>query len=75
MMRVNRDENAVLVSLPTEAEAAMLVQLLESRGIMAKTVGGLTSGFRAEAPGQVKILVHNEDLSKAREILSERRKA
>lgn len=70
-MQADREENAVLVSMPTEAEAAMLVQLLESRGIMAKAVGGLTSGFRAETPGQVKILVHQENLSAAREILRE----
>jgi hypothetical protein len=73
-MQADREKTAVLVSMPSEVEAALLVQALESRGIAAQATGTLTSGFRAEAPGQVKILVHQEDLSKAYEILCELRK-
>ncbi len=50
-MQRGHEKTAVLVSMPSEAEAALLVQALRSRGIPAEAVGALTSGFRAEAPG------------------------
>lgn len=59
----------VLAVVRTEPEAAMMVQALESHGIPAQYVGALTSGFRAEVPGGVSVIVHTENLEKAREIL------
>lgn len=61
----------VLAVVRTEPEAAMMVQALESHGIPAQYVGALTSGFRAEVPGGVSVIVHTENLSKARELLRE----
>lgn len=56
----------VLVHVPTDAEATLIVQSLEERGIPAKAVGGFTAGFMAEAPGDVSILVRHEDWARAK---------
>jgi hypothetical protein len=61
----------VLVSVPDEMEAAAIVGALSQHGIRAHTVGGYTSGFRAEAPGMVKVMVGHGDLDRARELLAE----
>lgn len=47
----------VLTAVPTDVQAALIVAALHGRGIEAQTIGELTSGFRAEAQGGVKILV------------------
>jgi membrane protease YdiL (CAAX protease family) len=56
----------VLIRVPTEAEASLIVQCLADQGIAAKAVGGFTSGFRAEAPGDVSVLVRHADLARAK---------
>lgn len=61
----------VLVSVPSEMEAAAIVDALAEHGIRARAVGGYTSGFRAEAPGDVKVVVGRADLARARELLAE----
>lgn len=53
----------------SEVEAAIMRGALEAEGIPAWVVGGLTSGFRAEAPGQAKLLVRAADEARAREVL------
>lgn len=65
------DPNAavVLTQVSTEAEAAMIAAMLQGQGIDTQTSGELTSGFRAEAPGGVKILVRQSDLDRAREAM------
>lgn len=62
---------AVLTMRATEAEAMLLVAALEEQGLEAMVTGELTSGFRAEAPGQVRVLVHEGDLARATEVLKE----
>ncbi len=62
---------AILKSVPTEIEANLIKGLLTGHGIETDIEGILTSGFRAEAPGQVHIVVHEDDLQKAQEILDE----
>jgi len=52
-------------------EAGIIVGALEEAGIKATMTGTYTSGFRAEAPGWVQILVSEEDLAAANEILEE----
>lgn len=69
------DKTVVLISLPTEYEAILMVQALEARGIAAYATGALTSGFRAEAPGEVQVLIHESDLDQAREALRDLGKA
>jgi hypothetical protein len=51
----------------------MIVAALEERGIRAEAVGGAVAGFRAEAPGDVAILVRAENLSDGKQILGELR--
>ncbi len=58
-----------LTTVPTEAQAALAVAALEQHGVHAQSVGELTSGFRAEAPGGVQILVRRADLERAQEAL------
>jgi nitrogen regulatory protein PII-like uncharacterized protein len=63
-------QRLVLVdSTSTEMEAGVIVAALEQAGIQATLTGTYTAGFRAEAPGWVKILVAEEDLLQARTIL------
>jgi len=59
----------VLTSVPSEAHAAMIVAALEREGIKAHAQGSLTSGFRAEAPGNVQVLVRQADLGQAHALL------
>ena len=60
----------VVVAMPnTEIEAAILQSTLEAEGIPSWVLGGLTSGFRAEAPGRTKLAVRAADAERARAIL------
>jgi len=60
-----------LLSVPNDFEAAMVVSALAAHEVDATTSGEFTSGFRAEAPGDVKVLVRQRDLGRAREVLDE----
>ena len=60
-----------LLSVPNDLEAAMIVSALAGHEVDATTAGEYTSGFRAEAPGEVKILVRRCDLERARRVLEE----
>ena len=66
------DPNApeLLESFPSDIEAATLVAALDSHGIPASTTGGYTAGFRAEAPGNVNVIVRRQDLDRARRVLA-----
>lgn len=55
----------------SEVKAAILKGVLEAEGIAAWVVGGLTSGFRAEAPGKARLMVRAQDAARAREILAQ----
>jgi len=68
-MAENSDQPVVLASCADEAEAALLVAALEARGIEAQITGALTSGFRAEVPGGVQVLVRRSDMDRATEAL------
>jgi hypothetical protein len=61
----------VLISVPSEIEAAAIVSVLSERGIEATATGGLTAGFKAEAPGEVKVLVSAADAERAKLVLDE----
>jgi hypothetical protein len=60
-----------LISVPTDVEAAAIVAALASHGVEASATGGFTAGFRAEAPGEVQVIVRHADLQRAREILAQ----
>jgi len=59
--------------VPTEFEATLVVTRLAEQGIQAEAVGGYTAGFRAEAPGDIKILVRAGNMEKAQQILNDLR--
>jgi len=67
----NNQDPVVLALMPSEPQAAILVAALEGEGIHAEMSGALTSGFRADVPGDVKVLVMPEDLQRAQAILDE----
>jgi cyclic pyranopterin phosphate synthase len=60
-----------LTTVPTDLEARMIVSALDAHGIEAQVTGEFTAGFRAEAPGQVRVVVRNADLERARVALAE----
>ena len=63
------DDLVVLQSVPSEAQANLIAAALERAGIQAAIEGALTAAFRAEAPGEVKIIVRKNDLEKAKKAL------
>jgi hypothetical protein len=60
-----------LSTLSNEIEAAAIVTALADYDIKTSIVGGATSGFKAEAPGNVQILVRQSDLDRAKQALAE----
>ena len=63
-----------LVSASGEVEAAVIVGVLKENGIEARAIGGYTSGFQTGVPSEVCVLVAEDDLSRARELLGEIRR-
>lgn len=64
-------EPVVVAHASSEVQAAILRSALEAEGIPAWLIGGLTAGFRAEAPGQAKLVVRAQDAERARQVLAE----
>ena len=54
-----------------EASASVLVSVLRDEGIRAVATGGYTAGFRAEAPGVVRVLTFESDAEQAKRIVNE----
>ena len=69
MVERKNQRTVVVAVVPTEPEGALIVGLLKNAGIQAQLVGGLASAFRAEAPGEVKVIVLEEDAQKAFDLL------
>ena len=65
------DRLAVVVRVPSGMEAAILVNALVEHGIQASSSGEFTAGFRAEAPGDVAVMVHADKLVEARQIIQD----
>ena len=70
-MHENDDHIVTLAFFPSEIEATLIADELKREGIQAEPAGLLTAGFRAEAPGRVKVLVHEKDFEQARQLLDE----
>lgn len=68
-MQESDDAVVTLAFVPSEIEATLIADELKREGIQAEAAGFLTAGFRAEAPGRVKVLVHEKDLERAKELL------
>lgn len=72
-MQEDADRPVILTTAASEGEAAIIVAALEEEGFKVEMSGQLTSGFRAEAPGTVRVLVRQGDLDAARRALDELR--
>src|SRR5271157_1304441 len=70
-MPSNHDTLETLATVSTEVVAQLLVNMLNDPGIAAVATGGFTSQFRAEAPGVVRVLVKQDNLTVARSVLAE----
>ena len=54
-----------------ESAALILVSVLKDAGIRAIATGGFTAGFRAEAPGMLKVQTLEADAERARQVIAE----
>jgi hypothetical protein len=72
-MDLDNEKLKKLTTVSNEFEAAAIVNALEAEGIRGESVGGYTAGFRAESPSGVTVLVLEDDLGRAKSILSELR--
>jgi len=60
-----------LTKVPTDLEGSMIIAALQDHGVEAQMSGEFTVGFRAEAPGWAAILVHKQNLERARQVLAD----
>ena len=70
-MALDHNRPEILLSVADEIEAAAMVTALAEYGVEAFAAGGYTSGFKAEAPGNVAVLVKHADLDRAKQALAE----
>ena len=59
----------LLATAPTEFEAKLIAVQLSDQGIRVETAGAMISGFKAEVPAGVSILVPQAQLDKAKKLL------
>jgi hypothetical protein len=59
----------VAASAENELEAGVILAALEEAGIKATMSGASTAEFRVAVPGEVQILVAQEDLAAAQEVI------
>ena len=71
-MTTDDETLAIVATVTTEVEGQLLANILNERGIPAVITGGITSQFRAEAPGAVRVMVKQNSLSAAQSVLEER---
>jgi hypothetical protein len=63
------EQTTTLAHVPTEGEAATIIEALKAAGITATMTGGFTAGFIAEAPGDISINVFEQDREKAEQVI------
>jgi hypothetical protein len=68
-MTKDPDSPTVVYRAATNIEAASVVTALEAAGIEATVTGSFTSGFQAEAPGDVQVVVRHSQAVKARDLI------
>ncbi|MHC4989457.1 MAG: putative signal transducing protein [Planctomycetota bacterium] len=73
-MSEQEESTFVVAHVGTEWQATLVSDILRDHGVDAEVSGALTSQFRAEAPGLVRILVPESQVEKARAVLEEPRK-
>ncbi len=69
MTNQDHPEPVIIGEYPTEIQASFAANALREAGIRCEMVGGMSSGFKAESPGYVRVLVPGDDAEKARQIL------
>lgn len=57
----------------TEVEATSIANALRDEGIHAEVSGGITGGFRAEAPSAIWVLVGEDDVERAGAVVEDLR--
>lgn len=65
------NDPTLLATAANSFEAALIVGVLDVRGIESQEVGGNTSNFQTGIPGEVQIMVRNSDLASAQAALSQ----
>lgn len=70
-MSTDPNEPVVLTSVPSEIEATLIADALQEQGFQVVMEGELTSGYRAEAPGEIRLMVRREQFEQARKALEE----
>jgi hypothetical protein len=70
-MTTDPDSPTIVYEAENAIEAGAIVTSLEAEGIETTTTGLYTSGFQAEAPGPVRVVVRQSQADKARHILEE----
>ncbi len=68
---LNEEKLVTVAERSTEVAAAILVSVLQDEGIKAVAIGGFTAGFRAEAPGTVRVQTLASEAERAKQIISE----
>lgn len=69
------DDIVKLTRCWSEIEAASIVSALRDEGLHAEVSGGITGGFRAEAPAAIWVLVREADVARAKKILEDLRRS
>ncbi len=68
-MTDDTNDLVVLTTTLTEVEGAVIVSALRGAEIEATMDGGFVAGFKAEAPGGVRVIVRQVDADRAKELL------
>ena len=64
-------EPVTVAQYATEIQATFAANMLREAGIRCELLGGASSGFKAESPGYVRLLVSQRDQGRARELLED----
>ena len=60
----------MLIQVPTETQVVLIAAHLQEHGIPAQVTAEIAGGFRAEAPGRVKVLVRPGVLENTRAVVA-----
>lgn len=69
-MTTDPNSPTIVYSAENAIEAAAIATALEAEGIETTTTGSYTSGFQAEAPGTVQVVVRQSQAEKAHQVLT-----
>ncbi|MFI4916009.1 MAG: putative signal transducing protein [Phycisphaerales bacterium JB060] len=64
-------EPVTVAQYATEIQATFAANMLREAGIRCELLGGSSSGFKAESPGYVRLMVSQNDETRARALLED----